>query len=78
VSREPFLFFDSGASCSTEFLFNIHHHSALGVDQLVLQTNGGLVTSEHVGTIEVLGTNSWHCLDGVANIVSMSELHKEG
>ena len=82
VSREPLLFFDSGASCSTVFttkcLSDIHHHSALGVEKLVLQTNGGPVISEHVGTIEVLGIKAWHCPNGVANVVSMSELHREG
>ena len=82
VSREPLLYFDSGASCSTVFtdkhLSNVHHHSTLGVDKLVLETNGGPVTSEYVGTIEVLGIKAWHCPDGIANVVSMSDLHREG
>ena len=69
-------------SCSTVFtdkhLSNIHHHSTLGVDKLVLETNGGPVTSEYVGTIGALGIKAWHCPDGIANVVSMSDLHREG
>ena len=58
--------------------FATHLTGRLGVEKLVLQTNGGPVTSEHVGTIEMFGITAWHCPNGVANVVSMSDLHREG
>ena len=39
---------------------------------------GNPVISEHVGTIELLGIKAWHCPDSVANVVSISDLHREG